>query len=309
MTTAFPRDTQLTAIAIAYKNPDTTLIADAVLPRVPVGKQTFSYYEYPEADSYRVPDTRVGEKSQVGWSELAGTKETATTEDFGHEIRLTASDISEAPSGVDPKGLATEQATNVVLLDREIRVANLVFDAAQYSAANKLDVSAGAEWSDFVNGDPITDIIDGLDACLVRPNVLAFGQAVWSKVSRHPKVVAACLGNEGTQGVASRQRLAELLEVSEILVGASFFNTAKQGKAASLSRAWGKHALAFYRDRTVTTAGGMTFGISAQFGSRVAGSKEIDIGLRGGVAVRAGESMRELVIAPRAAFLFQNAVA
>lgn len=309
-TTPFPRDSHLTAIAIAYKNPDVTLIADQVLPRVTVGLENFDYFEYPEAESYTVPDTRVGEKSTVPRVELSGLKRSSKTEDFGLEIPLTASDVSQAAKGSDPKERATEQATNLTLLDREIRTATLCFDAAQYAATNKSDLSGGggAQQFDNVTGDPLTTIITGLDACLVRPNVLLFGHAVWSKIAAHPKLVKAAGGDSG-EGRITRQKLAELLEVQEILVGSSFFNSVKPGKTPVLARAWGKHALAFYRDRTVTTSGGLTFGITAQFGSRIAGSKEVDMGLRGGTVVRSGESVKELLVAKRAAFFFQNAIA
>lgn len=306
-TTPFPRDTQLTAIAIAYKNPDVTLIADSVFPRVPVGRQEFSYYSYPDAQSFTVPDTRIGEKSAFPRVELAGSKLTARTEDFGLEIPLTASDVSEAPTGVDPKAKATEQAMNLTLLDREIRVANLAFSAAQYPASNKDTLAGADQWSD-ITSDPLTAMLDGMDQCLIRPNTIVFGHEVWSALSAHPKLVKAA-GSDTGEGRITRQRLAELLEVNEVLVGSSWFNTVKPNKTAALARAWGKAALAFFRDRTVTTAGGLTFGITAQFGSRIAGSKEVDMGLRGGTVVRAGESVKELILATRAAFFWDSAVA
>ena len=41
----FPIDPKLTAIAIAYRNPDVVLIADSVLPRTPTS-QEFKWLEY-----------------------------------------------------------------------------------------------------------------------------------------------------------------------------------------------------------------------------------------------------------------------
>lgn len=308
---AFPRDEHLTTISIAYKNPDVALIQDSVFVRTEVGKTEFSYWTYPEGQGYTVPNTRVGERSQVPRVEIQGTKVPTETEDFGVEIPLTANDINNAPRGVDPRERATEQATNLVLLDREVRCAALAFDAAQYAAGNKIDVSGTPTdmWDDYANSDPLPQLIDGIDACLMRPNVVAFGHKTWNKLSMHPKIVSAALGNDGTSGRATRQRLAELLEVQEVLVGASIVNIVKPGKTPQLARVWGPHALAFYRDRTVGTAGGITFGITGQYGTREAGSKPIDIGLRGGTGVRAGESVKEVIVAPRAAYFWQNAVA
>lgn len=286
-------------------------MADAVLPRDTVGKKTFGYYEYPIEQAYTIPSTLVGEHSSVPRSEFTGTQQESRCLDYGHEVVLTRDDIDNAPKNVDPREKATERATNIVVCDRERRVAELCFNAAKYPSSNKVDVSGTAAdlWSDYTQSNPLPYIIEKLDSCLVRPNVMVFGQATWNKLSMHPKIVKAANGNDGGEGRATRQRLAELLEVSEILVGAAFINTVKQGKTPVLTRMWGKHALAFYRDRTAGATGGMTFGFTAQYGERIAGAKEADIGLRGGVAVRSGESVRELIVAPHAAFFFQNAIA
>lgn len=306
---AFPRDTHLTSIAIAYKNPDLSLIADAVLPRVPVGKRSFGYIEYPAAEMYTVPDTRVGERSQVQQVEVTGKRDTSEVEDFGIAIPLTKSDVDEAPAGCDPKERATERATNIVLLDREIRVAKLVFDPAKYTAGvNKTTLVTATQWNK-TDVDPLKALLTGLDAAYVRPNRLILGQEVWRTLSTHPAVVSACLGNSGTSGVATKEKVAELLGLIEVLVGEGRVNNVKPGKTPQLVRVWGKHALAVYTDRTADTSGGITFGFTAQYGTRVAGSKEVDMGLYGGTEVRSGESVRELIVAPLAAHFWENAIA
>src|SRR5690606_23611667 len=130
-------------------------------------------------------------------------------------------------------------------------------------------------------------------------NVAVVGQAVWTKLAQHPKVVKAVHGNDGDSGIARRAALAELLELEEILVGQSRLNTAKKGKAASLSRVWGKHMSLIYRNRQADTQGGLTFGFTAEWGNRVSGTRDDgDIGLRGGKRTRVGESVKELIVAP-----------
>lgn len=58
----FPIDAHLTAIAIAYRN--SSMIADEVLPRVPVGKAEFKWWEYDLGQGFTVPNTNVGRTSQ-----------------------------------------------------------------------------------------------------------------------------------------------------------------------------------------------------------------------------------------------------
>lgn len=312
---AFIRDEELTAIAIAYKNPDTTLIADSVFPRTaPMGKREFKWTKYDDARGFTVPDTHVGEHSTVPQIKLKGTPQVDKCEDYGLDIPLTKSDLSDAPRNTNPRGHATEQATNLVMLDREVRAAGLAFDPSQYPTAQRENLStdlgggAGAEQWNEAGASPLERLIAGIDACWIRPNVVVFGHAAWSALSVHPKIVSAALGNDSSNGRATRERLAELLEVQEVLVGTGWVNSVKPGKTPVLARVWGPHALAFYRDRTVTQSGGLTFGLTAQYGTRVAGRKVVDMGLHGGELIRSGESVKEVIVAPRAAFLWQNAV-
>ena len=60
----------------------------------------------------------------------------------------------------------TEGLTDLIALRREVRVAALVFAAANYATANKVQLAGNDQWS-VVHADsnPIPDITAGLDAC------------------------------------------------------------------------------------------------------------------------------------------------
>lgn len=307
---SFPRDTHLSLIAQAYRNPDTALIADLVLPRVPVDKKEFSYQTYPEADMYTIPDTRIGERSQMTSGTVSGKEVQSKCFDEGHQIALTADEVSQTKSTFNPKERATNKCANITVLGREKRCAELVFNEDSFGTGLKrtLDGTGGKKyWSDKVDGTPLDDLLAALDAPLMRPNLVVFGQTAWSKVRRHPQLVKA-VGSTTGEGVISTAQLAELLEVNEVLVGASRANTVKEGKTPVLANLWGPHCALLYRDRTVDTAGGVTFGYTAEFEKRQAGWGKVDIGARGGEAVRVFETVRELVIASKAGYFVKNCV-
>lgn len=303
----FPIQPELTAIAIAYRN--SRLIADEVLPRVPVGKQEFKYLKYDMAEGFTLPDTAVGRTSKVNEVEFSATESTSSTQDYGLEDPIPQADLDNAPVNYDPLGRATEQLTNLILLDREKRAADLVFNAATYATANKATLAGTSQWSDPTS-DPIKAVMDALDGMVMRPNIMVLGRATFSTLIRHPKIVKAFLGNSGDAGVATREFLAQLFELEAVQVGEGFINTAKRGQAATMARVWGKHAALIYRDTLADANRGTTFGFTAQFMDRVAGAQEDgDIGLRGGTRVRVGESVKELVTANDLGFFFQDAVA
>lgn len=308
-TRPFPVDARLTAVALAYRNPDTTLIADDVLPRTPASAE-FKWLSYAQEQAYTVPDTKVGRKSEPNVVEFAGSEVVDRVVDYGLDDLVPNEDINDDNQGVDPLGQAVEFTTALVRLARERRAANLVFNAATYPSGFKTTLSGTSQWSDYTNSNPLSAIMSALDTPLVRPNVAVFGQAVWTVLRQHPRMVQAVYGTSQSAGVITRQQLADLLEVQAVYVGAGFANTAKRGQAANMQRMWGKHAAFLYRDRLAGPQGGVTFGFTAEAQALFAGlMDEPAMGLQGSVRVRVGERVKEVVSAPNMGYFFENAVA
>ncbi|EIJ33325.1 hypothetical protein [Thiothrix nivea] len=304
----FPVNPVMVAIAIAYRN--ASLIADEVLPRLaPMAKEEFKYFAYDMAEGFTIPDTKVGRRSRVNEISFTGVEITASTEDFGLEDPIPQTDIDNAEAGFDPKNHSVEQLTNLILLDREVRVSTLLSSTSNYDAANTETLAAGSQFSDAA-ADVLGIMEDAFNAPVMRPNVAVFGQASWSAFRRHPQVVKAVHGNSGDAGMASREQVAELLEVSKVLVGQARVNTARKGQAASLQRAWGDMVSLIYQDAMATNRNGTTYGFTAQYKTRLAGSeRDGNIGLRGGERVRVGESVKEVISAKSLGYLIQNTVA
>lgn len=314
----FVVDPVLTAVAVGYRNESQTLIADEVMPRVPVAGEKFKWTEYPIEQSFNIPDARVGRRGRVNQLEFGGTEKTDSVDDFGLETPIPNSDIdaaaaarAEKRSTYDPEAHSTMMLMDTVINIREARVAALVQTLGNYAASRRITLSGNDQFSDYANSDPIAVIKAGLEATLVyRPNTIALGQAAWSKLSSHPKIVNSIRGNLTNQGIVTRQEFADLFEVKKVLVGEGWVNTAKPGQPASLSRAWGKHISLLHINPMARPEQGITFGMTAQYGDRISGRiQDTDIGLQGGVRIRTGERVKELIIAKDVGYFIQNAVA
>lgn len=308
----------LTAIAIGYVNPTEYLIADRILPRRDVPAEKFKYLSYPLTEGFTVPDTLVGRKGSVNKVEFSGTELTGGVLDYGLGDILPYTDIKAAEdqrrlglSLYDPQKHAVEWMTNLIELDRELRVAALLQNTATYAAARITALSGTAQFSDYTNSDPIGVISAAIDSTLVyRANTLAMGWPVWQKLRSHPKIVNAIKGNVTGQGIVTPEEVRDLFQVKDILIGASWVNTAKKGQNASIARVWGKNIMALYIDRAASPDRGVTFGLTAQYGQRIAGTiPDADIGLQGGVEVRVGERVAEVVLAKDVGALISGAVA
>ncbi len=307
--TPFPVLPELTAVALAHKNKK--LIADLVSVRIGQTKREFRYTKYTTEESFTVPETRVGRKGKPNEVEFTGTPVDSSVEDYGLDDPVPQSDIADAAgTNIDPLKNAVMGVANLIDLDREVRVATQVFATANYATANKTTLSGTSQLSDFANSDPIGVVLAGLDACLARPNIMVIGQAAYTKLVQHPKIVKAVLGNAGDSGVATREAIARLFELDQVVVGEGWVNTAKKGQTPTMARVWGKHIALLHNDPNPNIEGQMAMFWTAQWGTRIAGSQaDSSIGVYGGQRVRVAESVKEVCTSTDLGYLIINAVA
>lgn len=304
--TPFPLDPQLTGLVLAYTN--RALIADQVLPRVPVGKQEFRWLNYARLERFTVPETYVGRKGAVNETEFTANEAPGMTHDHGLDDVVPNDDITQAPAGYNPLGNAAEGLTELIALDRELRVAGVVFNPSTYPTGNKETLTTGG----YLN-DPDVDageiLLDAIETPLMRPNIAVISQRVWNKIRGNLKLVQAIRGTNQGAGKVRAQELADYLEIDQIYVGGAMVNRANPGQTGSLSRVWGNGIAFLHQNRLANTQRGITFGYTAEYGTRVAGQmSEPKVGLRGGVRVRVGESVGEIIAAPDCGYFIENPV-
>lgn len=318
----FVVDATLTAIAIGYKNPAASRIADQVLPRTPVTGEKFKWTEYPIDEAFNVPDAEVGRRGRVQQQEFGGTERTSSVKDYGLETPIPYSDIQEAEqarsenrSTYDPEGHSVMMLTETMANIRELRVANLVHNPANYDAERRVTLAGTDQFSDYANSDPIRVLKEGMEKTLIySPNTWTMGRGCWSVLSSHPKIVNAVKGNLTTEGIVTRQQFIDLFSgegLQNLLIGDAYYNAAKPGQDANLQRAWGNHiSMTYINPMATAQTGEITWGLTAEYGGKIAGRiEDEDVGLQGGVRIRSGERLKELIVAKSVGYLIQNAVA
>ncbi|AHD01189.1 hypothetical protein [Leisingera methylohalidivorans] len=321
-TRPFQSDPILTAIAVGYKNPEASRIADEVMPRHTVPGEKFSWTEYPIEEAFNTPDARVSRKGRVNQLEFGGKQRTSEVEDYGLDAPVPISDIDTAAaaraagvSNFDPEGHAVEMVSETIENIREVRVARTVHNADNYADGRKTTLAGGDQFSDYANSDPIGIIKTGLEKTLIMPaNTMVMGRKVWTALSSHPKLVNAVKGNLTNEGIVTRQQFLELFSgegIKRLLIGDAYFNAAKPNQAANLQRAWGNNISLLHINKMATSqGGGITWGFTAEFGGKIAGRiEDKDIGLQGGYRIRRGERVKEVIVAKDVGYYIQNAVA
>lgn len=309
----FTPSPQYTAIALAYSNRE--MIADQVLPRITVNAREFKWDKHAKSSMFQVPSTLVGRKGSPNEVEFTATEETASVGDYGLDDVVPREDVEAAAGkpGLDPLGRATEGVTQLIMLDREVRAADLVFNANTYPSGNKVQLSTNDQWNEYAQtaSDPVADILAGKEAALMPYNTCVMGEAVWFALRRHPKLLAAYFPVNATGGgILSLQQFADLFEFERVLVGRAYKATSKPGQTLALGRVWGNHFAMMHQNPLASLRGnGITFGATAEYGTRFASTMdEPKTGLRGATRVRVGESVKELVTASDCGYFIQDAI-
>lgn len=301
MNAPFVVDPVRTAIALAWRNE--AFIADSILPRAPVAGEEFKYTLYNKADRFTIPNTLVDRKGRLNQVEFGGTELASMTADYGLEDVIPAKDIkAAAQSGFDPLGNATELLLELIMLEREQRTAELVDTAGNYPTANKETLGASDKWS-AATGNPITQISDAMEVPFMRPNVMVLNGAGALALRRNKFIVKAFHGTEGADGIVPLSFIRELFELDQIIVGRAKYNAANKGQTLTLAQLWGGNCTLLYRNPSALPDRGLTFGLTAQFESRIVRSASDDnVGLRGATVLQVGESVKELILANDCAY-------
>ena len=222
----FVTDQVRTQIALAYRNED--YIADLVLPRAPVSGEEFKWIKYNKDDRFTLPDTTIDRKGSFNEVEFGGTEESAMTVDFGLQDVIPQKDIDAAAEvGFDPQGNAVEILTDLMMLHREKRVADLTFTSAAHSLKETL--TGTDQWSDPASR-PLVQLSDAMEVPFMRPNFMVIDYTGALALQRNPSVVKAYNGTSGDEGMVPLSWIAQTLGLQDIVVGRAKINSANPGR-------------------------------------------------------------------------------
>ena len=300
----------LTAIAIGYRNEEHTLIADRCMPYIgmTITTEEYSYKEYMLDETMTLPEMEVGRLGKVPSVEFTHAERTGRTTDKGLQHPLPKKDLDAAKANnYNIRGRTTEGLTDLIDLGREVRVARIMGDPANYG--NNVTTLSTADQLTNPDADPVKTFREIIFSMLLKPTSIAMGPIEWLHFSQHPKVVAAISGSGKTEGTVTKQQVADLLEIKEVLVGEAWMNVSKKGLESQRSRAWGGFISFFHRNSKADTQMGVTFGLSVRRGKRKAGTiQDANIGAEGGEWVRLVEANDEKVVCAEAGHLILNPV-
>lgn len=276
----------LSNISIAFIQSQDKFIAAKVFPAIPVSKQGDRYYTYERGDFNRdeMEERAPATESAGGGYTLDNTptyyaRRYSLHKDIDDETRTNQDSVLDADRD------ATQYLTQKGLIKRERLWAATYFTTSVWTwerAGVDSSPSAGSSvlrWND-ANSTPIEDIRMAKRAVAestgFEPNVLSLGRAVYDALVDHPDIIDRLDSGQtpGGPALATREKLAAIFEVEEVVVMNAIVNTAKKGQTAVHSFIGGKHALLSYRPKTpglLVPSAGYTFNWTGLLGSSGSG--------------------------------------
>lgn len=240
-------DQLLTNISIQFAAAPEGYLADRVLPSVPVAKESAAYWVY-DKSRLDTPDSKRAPRSEYNRIDWTVTTDTYLCEQYGLEGEIDDEERKNAASPLDLDVDTTEIVTDMVLNNREVRIADLVLSTAVVT--QNVTLAGADQWSDPAS-DPLDDVKTAritiyTNAPGYSPNVMLMGYLVLEGLKLHPDIKEIIKYTE--RAIVTKALLAAVFEVDEVLVGKVIRRTSKEGQSDTFGDVWGKDALLFFRE-------------------------------------------------------------
>lgn len=236
----------LTNMSIAHRNKDDFYIADKIFPLVPVQKQTDIYLKYNRGYFFadeagrmvRAPGTRA---ATTGFAIDKTNTYRAVNYAIGVEIPDEIRDNQDSPLNMDRDAALMLKDLQRIRRERAFAAAFMT-TGVWTGQADKTGGSDFTKWSDYAGSDPFKDLEDGIDSIEgntgERPNRATMGAIVWRRLKHHPDFIDRINGGATTGSPAqmTKERLAQLLEIDEVLVGRAIYRSSDEGASLTLAR-------------------------------------------------------------------------
>jgi len=261
----------LTNISIAYMQDQNDFVADKMFPNVPVRKQSDLYYKY-ERDNW----FRSEAKLRAPGTESAGSGFEITTDSYSALVQALHKDVDDqlranqdAPLNMDRD--AAEFVTRGLLLRKEKDWAAKYFIASLWTGSDTgSDITPAALWD--TTSTPITDIREQIASVHkktgMRPNKLLLAEDVWVKLQDNDDFLDRIAITQ--RKIVTKELLAAVLDIDEVLVASAIENTAKEGATLSMNWIYSKNALLVYaapRPSIMQPSAGYTFSWTGHLGA------------------------------------------
>lgn len=227
-------DQLLSNVSVKYRN--TNLIAMSVFPEVPVKKDSDLFRVYDR--DFRLPETRKANKAAANQWFFEVSTSTYVLED--HALKdFVSEDDQDNYDLADLRADTVEELSDKILLRLEKSVADL-FTTTNWSL--NVSLAAAADWAaqNTTTSDPVAVFDTGATTIIrnsgISPNFAIMPRNAFVGAKNHISVLDRV---KYTSGKVTKEILAGLIDVQELLTPNAAYDSSPKGGTASIGSIWG----------------------------------------------------------------------
>jgi hypothetical protein len=280
-------NTPLTNISVMFLQEADQFIAPRAFPIIPVNKQSDRYYVYKQEDFYRDDMQIRGSGAEAATS---GFRVDNTPNYFAEPYALKKPVPDQVRANADAV-LNMDMDATYFLTQKSMIRREKVWGANAFTTGkwgtDVTGVSAAPGGGQFLQwNDPSSTPVENIRAGKLKikqntgmqANVLVLSEPVWAILQDHPDIVDRVKAGQtpGGPAMVTRNAVAAILELDEILIMGAVENTAAEGQTGVFSFIGGKGALLMHRTPRpglMVPTGGYTFAWTGLFGTGAEGMR------------------------------------
>lgn len=232
------------ARALMEFNPDDQLfIADAVAPKIPSRKKEGTMMFLKREDFTRLESTEVAPGAAYGRGHFRTSATTFNCIKYGQESAVTDEDREIYGDSFDAELVAGKRAYGAVLIDRESRVKDLIFNTTTWTGASLYTDNSGAPWDAAASG-AIAQVQAAMEAvrtnCGYWPNALILNVVQLQNLTNNTGIIAKFPGAALITFNMVQNALASIFHpaLKKLIIAGGVYNSAKEGQDYSGADIW-----------------------------------------------------------------------
>lgn len=223
------QDAVLSSISSMHSNQ--AYIADRMFQSVPVMKKSDNFYKFLKGAWFRneAGVRGPGGSARVGGYKVSTDSYACVEYAFAHKVPIEV--INNADDPLRPLATGARFATDKILLAKEVIASTLMTTSGNWTSSE----DAEGKWvSTEASNTFLTDMLSAIDTVReligVRPNVLVCDADTWRNIKQIDDVIDRIkyTGTSGAPAAVTRQTIASLFELDEVLVGDALYSDAEE---------------------------------------------------------------------------------
>lgn len=307
-------DTPLARLAIKAFEGAPGFAAQRLFPVVNVSKQSDRYYIIEKDAWTRRENARRAPGTPANRIEFSVSSNGYFADNYALAHEIPIEDLANSDDAIQLRQSAVNNLVESLLRDLEVRVANLVTSISNVGSG--VSLTGASAWTATQSADIVSQIQTAhafiSQATGFRANTLVLDRDSYELARVNQRLLNNFRYTDG--GMLSDQALRTIFGVDRIVVSDAVYNTAQEGKSASMSRIFGSNALLCYVNPNAVGRMTATFGLAFRWRPagaaapfQVTRSTENQAGSKHVEVIEVGYYQDEKIVAPELAYLIKTA--